>query len=130
MAQISQSHGCNSTYLAILTRRQLAEVQSERQTEEEKGDLSDFELGLVVGARRTAGRSISQTADTLESQPSQGVDRGMVPKRGEGSGRVEENASLMSGDRGQNGTKWSETTEWRQSVKQSPVATKEHGLQR
>ncbi len=29
-----------------------------------KGDLSDFERGMVVGARR-AGRSISKTADLL-----------------------------------------------------------------
>ena len=31
---------------------------------EKKGDLSDFELGMVVGARR-AGLSISETADLL-----------------------------------------------------------------
>ncbi len=31
-----------------------------------KGDLSDFEHGMVVGARR-AGLSISQTADLLRS---------------------------------------------------------------
>ncbi len=31
---------------------------------EKKGDLSDFERGMVVGAKR-AGRSISKTADLL-----------------------------------------------------------------
>ena len=31
---------------------------------EKKGDLSDFECGMVVGARR-AGLSISETADLL-----------------------------------------------------------------
>ncbi len=43
--------------------RRLAEVQTEHQNGEEK-DLSDFERGMVVGARRT-GLSISQTADLL-----------------------------------------------------------------
>ncbi len=36
----------------------------EVQTEHQKGDLSDFEHGMVVGARR-AGLSISKTADLL-----------------------------------------------------------------
>ncbi len=40
--------------------RRHAEVQTEHQHEEE-GDLSDFERGMVVGARR-AGLSISKTA--------------------------------------------------------------------
>ncbi len=40
--------------------RWLAEVQTEHQ----KGDLSDFERGMVVSARR-AGLSISKTADLL-----------------------------------------------------------------
>ncbi len=36
----------------------------EVQTEHQKGDLSDFERGMVVGVRR-AGLSISKTADLL-----------------------------------------------------------------
>ncbi len=43
--------------------RRLAEVETEHQNGEER-DLSDFERGMVVGARRT-GLSISQTADLL-----------------------------------------------------------------
>ncbi len=43
--------------------RILAEVQTEHQNGE-KGDLSDFERGMVVGAIR-AGLSISKTADLL-----------------------------------------------------------------
>ncbi len=43
--------------------RWLAEVQTEHQNGK-KGDLSDFERGMVVGARRT-GLSIKKTADLL-----------------------------------------------------------------
>ncbi len=44
-------------------RRRLAEVQTEHQNGK-KGDLSDFERGMFVGARR-AGLSISKTVDLL-----------------------------------------------------------------
>ncbi len=43
--------------------RRLAEVQTEHQNGEER-DLSDFERGMVAGARRAA-LSISKTADLL-----------------------------------------------------------------
>lgn len=46
-------------------RRWFTEVHSEHQHGEEKGDLSDFERGMVVVGARRAGLSISQTADPL-----------------------------------------------------------------
>ncbi len=64
-----------------------------------KGDLSDFERGMVVGARR-AGLSISKTADLLESSHTtiSKVYREWSEKRKDPvSGSCEdENALLMS----------------------------------
>ncbi len=72
----------------------------------EKGDLSDFESGMVVGARR-AGLSISETADLL------GLSRTTISrvywewsekeKISSEASCVEENALLMSEEKGQTG---------------------------
>ncbi len=69
-----------------------------------KGDLSDFECGMVVGARR-AGPSISKTADPLEFSRTtiSRVYREWSKKRKypvSGS-CVDENALLMSEVRGE-----------------------------
>ncbi len=84
--------------------RRLAEVQTEHQNGEENGDLSDFERGMVVGARR-AGLSISKTADLL------GFSRTAIsrvykngPKKRKypvSCSWVDENALLMSEVRGE-----------------------------
>ncbi len=69
-----------------------------------KGDLSDFERGMVVGVRR-AGLSISQTADLLDfhAQPSLGFTKnGLNKRKYPVSGScVDENALLMSEVRGE-----------------------------
>ena len=68
-----------------------------------KEDLSDFERGMVVGARR-AGLSISKTADLLGfSQPSLGfTENGPKKRKYPVSGScVDENALLMSEVRGE-----------------------------
>ncbi len=69
-----------------------------------KGDLSDFERGMVVGARR-AGLSISKTADLL-GFPCTTISR--VYKEWSGKEKisserscVDENALLMSEVRGE-----------------------------
>ncbi len=69
-----------------------------------KGDLRDFERGMVVGAR-WAGLSISKTADLLDfnAQPSLGFTENGLKKRSypvSGS-CVHENALLMSEVRGE-----------------------------
>ncbi len=66
-----------------------------------KGDLSDFERGMVVGARR-AGLSISKTAD-FHAQPSLGfTENGPKKRKYPVSGScVDENALLMSEVRGE-----------------------------
>ncbi len=67
-----------------------------------KGDLSDFECGMVVGAR-LAGLSISKTADTFHTQPSLGfTENGLKKRKYPVSGScVDENALLMSEVRGE-----------------------------
>ncbi len=81
-----------------------------------KGDLSDFERGSVVGARR-ADLSISKTADLLGfSQPSLGFTENGPKKKifSETWGScVDENALLMSEDRGE-WTDWLEMIERQQ----------------
>ncbi len=66
-----------------------------------KRDLSDFERGMVVGARR-AGLSISKTADLL-GQPSLGfTENGSKKRKYSVSGSyVDENALLVSEVRGE-----------------------------
>ncbi len=68
-----------------------------------KGDLSDFETGMVVGARR-AGLSISETADlpgfsctTISGFAGNGPKKRKYPVSGS---CVDKNAILMSGVRG------------------------------
>ncbi len=70
-----------------------------------KGDLSDFECGMVVGARR-AGLSISKTTDLLgffHAQPSLGfTENGPKKRQYPVSGScVDENALLISEVRGE-----------------------------
>ncbi len=69
-----------------------------------KGDLSDFERGMVVGSRR-AGLSISKSADLLgfHAQPSLGfTENGPKKRKYPVSGScVDENALLMSEVRGE-----------------------------
>ncbi len=80
-----------------------------------KGDLSDFERGMVVGAR-WAGLSISKTADLL------GLSRTDISRLyREWSERVpvssicvDENALLMSEENGQTG--WRMTTRYNQGM--------------
>ncbi len=62
-----------------------------------KGDLSNFEPGVVVGARR-AGLSISETADLLgfPCTPISRVYREWSEKEKMCSSCVDENALLMS----------------------------------
>ncbi len=68
-----------------------------------KGDLSDFERGMVVGARR-AGLSISKTADLLGFSRTT-ISRVSREKRKYpvSSSCVDENALLMSEENGQTG---------------------------
>ncbi len=69
-----------------------------------KGDLSDFERGMVVGVRQ-AGLSISKSADLLgfHAQPSLGfTENGPKKRKYPVSGScVDENALLMSEVRGE-----------------------------
>ncbi len=69
-----------------------------------KGDLSDFECGMVVGARR-AGLSISKTADLLgfsHTTISRVYTIGPKKRKYPVSGScVDENALLMSEVRGE-----------------------------
>ncbi len=69
-----------------------------------KGDLSDFERGMVVGARR-AGLSISKTADLLgfsRTTISRVTENGPKNRKYPVSGScVDENALLMSEVRGE-----------------------------
>ncbi len=71
-----------------------------------KGDLSDFERGIVVGARR-AGLSISKTADLLgfsRTTISRFTENGLKKRKYPVSGScVDENALLMSEENGQTG---------------------------
>ncbi len=78
-----------------------------------KGDLSDFERGMVVGARR-AGLSISKTADLLGFsqttifriyRTSLGfTEKGQKKRKYQVSGSwMDENALLMSEDNEQTG---------------------------
>ncbi len=80
-----------------------------------KGDLSDFEHGMVVGARQ-AGLSISKTADL--TQPSLGFTANALKKRKypvSGS-CADENSLLMSEVRGE-WTDWLEMIERQQYLK-------------
>ncbi len=83
--------------------RRLAELQTEHQNGEER-DLSDFERGMVVGARR-AGLSISKTVIywDFHAQPSLGfTENGPKRKIYPVSGScVDENTLLMSEVRGE-----------------------------
>ncbi len=69
-----------------------------------KGDLRDFERGMVVGVRRT-GLSISKTADLLgfsRTTISRFTENGPKKRKYPASGScVEENALLMSEVRGE-----------------------------
>ncbi len=71
-----------------------------------KVDLSDFERGMVVGARR-AGLSISTTADLLRfSRTTTSRVYRHVPKKRKypvSGSCVDENALLMSEENGQTG---------------------------
>ncbi len=73
---------------------------------EKKGDLGDFERGMVVGAR-WAGLSISRTADLWDfyAQPSLGfTENGPKRRKYPVSGScVDENVLLMSEENGQTG---------------------------
>ncbi len=64
-----------------------------------KGDLSDFERGMVVGAWR-AGLSISKNADLLGFSTENGLKKRKYPASGS---CVDENALLMSEENGQTG---------------------------
>ncbi len=81
-----------------------------------KGDLSDFERGMVVGARRT-GLSISKTADLLgfsHTTISRFTENGPKKRKYQVSGScVDENALLMSEVRGE-WTDWLEMIERQQ----------------
>ncbi len=82
-----------------------------------KGDLREFNRGMVVGAR-LAGLSISQTADLLgflHTQPSLGfTENGPKKRKYPVSGScVDENALLMSEVRGE-WTDWLEMIERQQ----------------
>ncbi len=86
-------------------RRRHAEVQTEYQNGK-KGDLSDVERGMVVGARRT-GLSISQTADllgfshtTISSVYREWSEKEKYPVSGS---CVDGHALLMSEENGQTG---------------------------
>ncbi len=66
-----------------------------------KGDLSDFERGMVVGARR-AGLSISETADPLGFTCTTISENGPKKRKYRVSGScVDENALLKSEVRGE-----------------------------
>ncbi len=69
-----------------------------------KGDLSDFERGMVVGVRRT-GLSISKTADLLgfsHTTISRFTENDLKKRKYPVSGScVDENALLMSEVRGE-----------------------------
>ena len=67
-----------------------------------KGDLSDFERGMVVGARRT-GLSISKTADLLGFSHTtiSRVYRELSEKEKISGSCVDENALLMSEIKGE-----------------------------
>ncbi len=68
-----------------------------------KGDLSDFENEMVVGARR-AGLSISKTADLLGFSSLGFTENDPKKRKYPVSGScVEENALLMSEENGQTG---------------------------
>ncbi len=71
-----------------------------------KEDLSDFEHGMVVGARR-AGLSISETADLLgfsHTTISRFTENGPKKRKYPVSGScVDENVLLMSEENGQTG---------------------------
>ncbi len=69
----------------------------------EKGDLSDFERGMVVGARR-AGLSISKTADLLGFSSLGFTENDPKKRKYPVSGScVDENALLRSEENGQTG---------------------------
>ncbi len=85
-----------------------------------KGDLSDFERGMVVGARR-ASLSISKTADLLafsHAQPSLGfTENGPKKRKYLVSGScVDENTLLMSEVSGE-WADWLEMIERQQQLK-------------
>lgn len=111
-------------YLALLTRRQLAELQSERQTEEAKGTYVTLNLawllvpdGLQVGVfPKLLIRWNHNHLKALTEEWSQ--------KEDEGSGRVEENASLTSGHGGQNGQSGRRQKNGDSRSTSQPVATK------